>query len=254
METLFDNNMKFNFPLILVFFFIHTISWGQIITDRPDQTESSVTLPINILQVESGYSFQEEEVFNTLFRYGISNSIELRLNTNLLFLDNYNGIAPHGRSLESESPKFGDLELGAKIQIFNFEEKHTTIAFLTHLSIPTASKYYSNNEYGTLNRLLVSHDLSKTFSIGYNIGYNKIYREKGVFIYTLAIAKSINKWGFYVEIFGEQGNNRFQSNFDTGITYLIKNNLQFDLSFGEGLNNDLSYFSTGLSWNNNLVK
>ena len=36
---LFDNIMKFNFPLILVFFFIHTVSWGQIITDRPDQTE-----------------------------------------------------------------------------------------------------------------------------------------------------------------------------------------------------------------------
>ncbi len=240
--------MKFNFPLILVFFFIHTISWGQIITDRPDQTESSVTLPINILQVESGYSFQEEEVFNTLFRYGISNSIELRLNTNLLFLDRYNN------GLWLDSPKFGDLELGAKIQIFNFEERHTTIAFLTHLSIPTASKYYSNNEYGTLNRLLVSHDLSKTFSIGYNIGYNKIYREEGVFIYTLAIAKSINKWGFYAEIFGEQENNSFQSNFDAGITYLIKNNLQFDLSFGEGLNNDLSYFSIGISWNNNLIQ
>ena len=105
--------MKFNFPLILVFFFIHTVSWGQIITDRPDQTESSVTLPINILQVESGYSFQEEEVFNTLFRYGISNSIELRLNTNLLFLDRYNN------GLRLDSPKFGDLELGAKIQIFN---------------------------------------------------------------------------------------------------------------------------------------
>ena len=235
--------MKFNFPLI--FFFIPVISWGQIITDRPDQTESSATLPINILQVESGYSLQDEEVFNTLFRYGISSSIELRLNTNLLFLDGYNG-------LSLDSPEFGDLELGAKIQILNLDEKHTTIAFLTHLSIPTASKYYSNNGYGTLNRLLVAHDLSKNFSIGYNVGYNKIYREKGVFIYTLSIAKSINKLGFYVEVFGEQEGNRIQSNFDSGITYLIKNNLQFDLSFGEGLNNSLSYFSIGLSWNNNL--
>ncbi len=238
--------MKFNFPLILFFFFVNIISWGQIITDRPDQTESSVTLPINILQIETGYSFQDEETFNTLFRYGISNSIEIRLNTNLLFLDNYNG-------LSLDSPEFGDLELGAKIQILNFKKKHTTIAFLTHLSIPTASKYYSNNGYGTLNRLLISHDLSKTFSIGYNIGYNKIYREKSVFIYTLSIAKSINKWGFYVEIFGEEGNNLIQSNFDSGITYLIKNNLQLDLSFGEGLNNSLSYFSVGLSWNNNLL-
>ena len=74
-----------------------------------------------------------------------------------------------------------------------------------------------------------------------------------MFIYTLSIAKSINKWSFYVEIFGEEGNNLSQSNFDSGITYLIKNNLQLDLSFGEGLNNSLSYFSVGLSWNNNLL-
>jgi len=233
--------------IFLILLFVPIISWGQIITDRPDQTEASITLPKNILQIESGFSFQDEEAFNTLFRYGISKNVELRLNTNLLFLDSYDG-------LNIDSPKLGDLELGAKIQLFNSGDSATTVAFLTHLSLPTASKYYSNNGYGTLNRFLISHDLSETFSIGYNIGYNKIYGEKGVFVYTLAFAKSINKWGIYAEIFGERIKDGSQSNFDAGITRLINDGLQLDLSFGEGLNNDLSYLSLGVSWNYNLTK
>ena len=237
--------MKIKF--FLISFFVSIIGWGQIITDRPDQTESSVTLPNNILQIESGFSFQDEEVFNTLFRYGISKNVELRLSTNLLFLDSYDG-------LNIDSPEFGDLELGAKIQLFSSEDSSTTAAFLTHLSLPTASKYFSNNGYGTLNRLLISHDISETFSIGYNIGYNKVYGEKGAFIYTLAFAKSINKWGIYAEIFGEKIKDGSQSNFDAGITHLVNDRLQLDLSFGEGLNNNLSYLSLGASWNYNLTK
>ena len=105
-----------------------------------------------------------------------------------------------------------------------------------------------------LNRFLISHDFSDTFSVGYNLGYNKVYEEKGAFVYTLAFAKSLNKWGVYAEIFGEKRKENLQSNFDLGVTYLINKGFQLDISYGEGFNNDLSYFAVGASWNYNLSK
>ena len=97
--------------ILLSSLLISSLGWGQISTDRPDQTEASVVLLKNMLQIESGFTFQEEEVFNTLFRYGISEKFELRLNTNYLLLD-----SPDGKNIPS--PRFGDIEIGAKIQIF----------------------------------------------------------------------------------------------------------------------------------------
>lgn len=233
--------------IFLILLLISSTVTAQISTDRPDQTEASVVLPKNILQIESGFVFQDEEVFNTLFRYGISEKVEFRLNTNYMLLD-----SPDVKNIPS--PRFGDIEIGMKIQIFKSAESSTTVAFLSHLSLPTASKYYTNDGYGTLNRFLISHDFSDTFSVGYNLGYNKIYDKKGAFVYTLAFAKSLNKWGVYAEIFGEKPKENLQSNFDLGVTYLINKDFQLDVSFGEGFNNDLSYFALGASWNYNLLK
>jgi hypothetical protein len=233
--------------IFLILLLISSTVTAQISTDRPDQTEASVVLPKNILQIESGFVFQDEEVFNNLFRYGISEKVEFRLNTNYMLLDSTD-------VKNIPSPRFGDIEIGMKIQIFKSAESSTTVAFLSHLSLPTASKYYTNDGYGTLNRFLISHDFSDTFSVGYNLGYNKIYDKKGAFVYTLAFAKSLNKWGVYAEIFGEKPKENLQSNFDLGVTYLINKDFQLDVSFGEGFNNDLSYFALGASWNYNLLK
>ena len=84
--------MKSNFKFFLIIFFTPLFSpiFSQsIITDRPDQTESAVTVDPGILQIESGLLSQVEgEGVNrfksivlptNLLRYGISNNVELRL-------------------------------------------------------------------------------------------------------------------------------------------------------------------------------
>tara|TARA_B110000902_G_scaffold83081_1_gene98646 strand:- start:162 stop:875 length:714 start_codon:yes stop_codon:yes gene_type:complete len=229
--------------LLLASSFIHS----QISTDRPDQTEASTVLPKNILQIESGFSFDEKKIINNLFRFGLSKSVEIRLNTNYIFMD-----SPDGKNISS--PQFGDIEIGAKIQIYKSIENLTTVAFLSHLSIPTASDYYTSDGYGTLNRILISHDLSKTLSLGYNLGYNKVYGSSGAFVYTLAIAKSIGYWGIYAELFGENSRKESPNSYDLGLTYLLKENIQFDISLAKGFNNKTDYFALGLSWNYNLTK
>ena len=141
-----------------------------------------------------------------------------------------------------------------KVQIFRSKENSTTVAFLSHLSIPNASKFYTNDGYGTLNRILISHDIFKTLSLGYNLGYNKIFGNPGAFIYTLALAKSIGSWGIYAELFGENSKKESPNSYDLGLTYLLKGNVQFDVSLGKGFNNKMDYFAVGLSWNYDLSK
>ncbi|MDB4601293.1 transporter [Flavobacteriaceae bacterium] len=233
--------------IVLLILLISSIINGQIITDRPDQTEASIVLPKNILQIESGFSVDQTNTFNNLFRFGLSESVEIRLNTNYIFMDSKEGV-------NIPSPKFSDIELGTKIQLFSSEKHTTTVAFLSHISIPTASKYYTNDGWGTLNRILISHDLSQTLSIGYNLGYNKVYGAPDTFIYTLALAKSIGSWGVYAELFGENSKKESPNSYDLGLTYLIKENIQFDVSLGKGFNNKMDYFALGVSWNYDLNK
>ena len=69
-------------------------------------------------------------------------------------------------------PSPDNLEFGAKFKILDKKETLTKISFLSHLSISTE---YSDNSGGLLNRILVSHELSESFELAYNLGYNKYF-------------------------------------------------------------------------------
>ena len=139
-------------------------------------------------------------------------------------------------------PSPDNLEFGTKFKILDKKETLTKISFLSHLSVSTE---YSDISGGLLNRILVSHELSESFELAYNLGYTKYFeQDNGLLVYSLVIVKSFGNLGAFVEIFGDS-----YSNLDLGITYLIKENLQADISYGQGINNELSYLSIGAAWN-----
>ena len=144
---------------------------------------------------------------------------------------------------------FSDFEVGAKFKIFNKTSNNIKVAFLSHLSIPTAREVFSNNVYGLLSRLNVSHDLNNESQIGYNIGYNKYEKMHGQFIYTIVYGRSLGSFGVFFEIFGDESRDNSNINFDSGITYLLDDKKQLDLSIGKGLNSDMFFVSGGISIN-----
>ena len=237
--------------IIIVTGFGVELSAQQIVTDRPDQTESSSTVPHKSFQIEAGVLFGDlnnktQRLYllpTTLFRYGLTRGIELRLGENLV---NY-------KSESSSEARFGlsDLELGAKFQILKREDVNTEIAFLTHVVLPTGTDGLSTEKYGTINKLSLSHELNSFASLGYNVGYDYFGYGKGIFTYSLALGVGFNeKLGAYVEFYGEDSElTDFLVNFDSGITYNIQENLQLDFSFGLGLNHRMNYFAVGVSWN-----
>lgn len=219
---------------------------AQIITDRPDQTESSSTVGQGSLQIESGYQVNfEDNVKSTqaptsLFRYGITNRIELRV-LNQFETSRQNNITTKG---------IADIEIGTKIQLFQKKGVNTKIAFLSHLILPTGSNGFSSGKVGTTDKISISHNLTEKASIGYNIGYANYGTGIGDATYTVSLAIAVNKKvGVYVEPYGSYQNfNKYISNFDTGFTYLQNNNLQFDFSFGIGINQTNNYIAAGISW------
>ncbi|MDX2431222.1 MAG: transporter [Bacteroides sp.] len=240
---------KYLLLLILIGFGLE--SSAQIITDRPDQTESSSTVPKKSFQLEAGVLFGDlnndaQRLYllpTTLFRYGLTRGIELRLGENLV---NY-------KSESTSEARFGlsDLELGAKFQILKREDINTEIAFLSHVILPTGSEGLSIDGYGTINKLSLSHELNSFLGLGYNVGYDYFGNSWGAFTYSIALGAGFNeKLGAYLEFYGRSSDlTGFLVNFDSGITYLLQENLQLDFSFALGLNHRMNYFAVGVSWN-----
>ena len=223
---------------------------AQIITDRPDQTESSSTIAQGSLQIESGVfmgnegneSFSTRQTFlpTNLFRYGLTKGIELRI------LNQF-----EGREIENDNFQgVSDLEVGAKIQLLKKESVNTEIVLLTHLIIPSGTNELTSGKYGSINKLCISHELNENTEIGYNLGYNYFGEGDGDLTYSLAIGIGVNdKVGVYIEPYGEVTNlEEFILNFDAGFTYLVNQNLQLDFSFGTGVNHRMNYISAGCSW------
>lgn len=233
--------MKKRFLIFLFLLLNCSLVFSQITTDRPDQTESAVVLSSGQIQIESGILIENSQSnINTLFRIGIIEGIEIRINSNYLINDKLSFM---------KKSSFSDFEVGAKFRIFDKNQNNTKVAFLSHLSIPTAIEVFSNNVYGLLNRLNVSHDLNNESQIGYNLGYNKFKKMDGQFIYTIVYGRSLDSFGIFFEIFGDDSKNSSNINFDSGITYLLDDKKQLDLSIGKGINNDMFFISGGISIN-----
>jgi hypothetical protein len=249
---------KIALVLLLAMSYLTNAQETFLITDRPDQTESSSVIPRGSIQIESGTMLEFTDasgetvkqitIPTTLFRLGITNSIELRIFNQYEILKNLDtGDKTNGIS---------DIEVGVKIQIFQKESVNTEVAFLSHLIIPTGSKALTNKKYGTINKLSVSHNLFENYSLGYNLGYNYYGEGNGNFTYSVALGhRFTDKISLYIEPYGEIVEcNTHVMNTDAGITYVLKPNFQLDFSFGTGLNQTMNYFSTGFSWNISNLK
>jgi hypothetical protein len=245
-------NITFRIIAILLLFLFITELKAQIITDRPDQTESSSTVGGGNLQIESGMvttfeggAFEANRQVlapTTLFRYGITKGVELR------FVNQFE--TRKTRFQDKAVQGISDLEIGTKIQLFQKEGVNTEIALLSHLILPIGSEAFTNGSFGTVNKLSIAHDLSENMALGYNIGYNYFGTGKGDLTYSVALGVGVNdKVGVYIEPYGDLVEfKELVVNFDGGFTYLVNPNLQLDFSFGTSATEQMNYVSAGVSW------
>ena len=232
---------------------------ADLVTDRPDQTESSSVVPHRSLQIESGFllenkngdAFDEKNLAynSTLLRYGLLENFELRLGMEYL---GYKQIFP---DTDEENTALGLSPLYAGFKVAITEEKGwiPEIAFLGGMVLPfTADDNFKPKHAAANMRFSVAHTLSDRFSLGYNLGveWDGESAEPGYF-YSLALGIGLlDKLGMYVESFGLISENGAEHLVDGGFTYLLFPNFQLDISGGLGLNDEAidNYVSIGFSY------
>jgi hypothetical protein len=237
------------FCLLLSIFFLSTLLYSlfaqDIVTDRPDQTESARAVPLGSFQVETGSmieidNIQRNWVLNTsLFRYGVVKNLEFRLVTEL--------IHTKARIEQEALTGISDLQFGLKFQFLNGP---TQVAYLGHLVLPTGNLNVSSGTIGMRHIAAIGHDLSDRMSVGYNIGIDYFDSVNYAGIYSLATGIGLtDKVSFFAEIYGDWFLfDAFNVLFDQGFTWLLKPNLQLDFSMGTGISSKSNFFSVGVSW------
>ena len=231
---------------------------GELITDRPDATESSATVAPGYAQYESGWTHFEDENKNglgargdsfpeTLLRIGLVEDLELRLG-----YKGFNWEHQESAGGSSKSRRFsGDPEIGFKIRLADEEGMAPEIALMSQLQVPAFSSKSAEPSY----RFAFTHTLSDKLSLTYNLGQAFETDAGDLFQYTVALGlKLSDQWGTFVEFFGDipscGGSVGPANTFAGGLTYLWRENVQIDVFAGAGLSESADdwFVGTGISF------
>lgn len=250
--------------MIICLLAVWITGWSQnevpeLVTDRPDQTESSAVVPLHSLQVETGLvlagdqtALAESRSFTyntTLLRYGLFENFELR--AGLEYLNEREKLLDTGDM--SSLTGFSPLYLGFKTRITEERGWFPEIAFLGGVSLPfTALKDFRPLHPAATMRFAFSHTLSERLSFGYNLGAEWEGESGPGYFYTAALGIGLTRsLGMFVEAFGVMATEKENEHLvDAGFTWLVLPNLQLDFSGGLGLNEAASdyFISAGLSY------
>lgn len=246
--------------LLLVFPVIAQDDYPPIVTDRPDQTESAITVPMKTLQIESGFQFSwrdKEGVetkdlgFNsTLLRYGVLKRLEVRLGAAYAGFEETDAVTEEKTTLNGFAP----LALGIKWNMLEGDGPIPTLAFLTSVDIPAlASDDF--NDGNVLQKILLagSWQLSNTFGLGMNFGTIADWKQSDfTTIYSVSLGASILKWlGAFIEYYGFAPAGEYSDQrVNGGFTFPVRNNLQFDIYGGTGVseNSPNAFAGFGFAW------
>ena len=224
----------------------------EMVTDRPDQTESTAIVPIGRTQIELGVGLAQEDVDGfdleisggpaTLVRIGLTDSIELRLGWEG-WIEEEIDFGPESVSADG----FGDAEVGTKIGLREGDGVSPAVAVIVATSVPVGEEGFSSERFDPSARLTVSHDFASGVGLGWNIGIESGSEPSDdggrttltTAIYTLAAGfPASDRWGVFVEAFGDvplsaEGDPAHL--LDAGVTWLVRPSLQLDAAAGAGI-------------------
>ncbi|UCG51114.1 MAG: transporter [Candidatus Latescibacterota bacterium] len=210
----------------------------ELVTDRPDFTESGVVVPRGSVQFEGGLTWEggEDDIWmasgpELLIRWGLTSRVELRIG-----LPDYAYLGNH----ESQSG-FGDGSLGTKLK-FGPVAGGWDIASIVSVSIPNKGAEFSSDDWDPELIVAVGRDLIADWSLGSQVsavwttsdGDREFVGGGTVVLGTSFGGRSVT--GVFVEVAAvlpEEGTAPVFLHH--GYTHLLAETLQLDLHGGFGL-------------------
>lgn len=218
-----------------------------LVTDRPDFTEATVTVGKGVAQIEFGYTYIDtgdsdvHSLGEPLLRYGIlAEWLELRL-----------AIFPLE---EGGDTGFSDLYFGFKIALTPQEGLLPEMAIIPQTFAPTGSQAFTNDNWEPGINWIYGWEINDFISTAGSTQINRRYEDNGNDFLRLAqswtVALSLTeKIGAYTEWFAlfpmESNGAENEHYINGGLTYLLNNDMQFDVRVGWGLNDAAEDFFAG---------
>jgi hypothetical protein len=146
--------------------FAQTPKEQEIVTDRPDITESSIVVPPGTLVVENGFTWTRDrsqgiaDLSESLVRLGLGNRTEFRFAVPTYFHDLLYNLGGRGRQ-----SGFDDVSLGVKEQIGPLPGG-IELAVIVAVSFPTGSSAQSTHGVDPVVKLPWSRELKHGWSFG----------------------------------------------------------------------------------------
>lgn len=233
---------------------------APLVTDRPDFTEASSTVGLGVAQLEIGYTYTfdnngtdqtiSHSYAEPLLRLGIlADWLEFRISQNVNS-ERISGVEDSGAT---------DLYLGFKIALTPQEGWLPEMALIPQATVPTGSRDFGSDEFLPGLNWIYGWELNDFLSTAGSTQFNRANDETTSDAYTewaqsWTVAYSLSeRWGGYTEWYAffphSADTDQTQHYFNGGITFLVNNDIQWDIRAGTGLNdNSDDYFvGTGLS-------
>lgn len=221
----------------------------DMVTDRPDQTESALTVPAKSVQIEAGIDAAKESdgtrilgVPAVLVRLGLLSRLELRVG------------AAYVRTttrLDSTFAGLGGVTLGAKLQLFGGHHTPLKGALIAEVAPPVGGEGVSPAGTNGAVVLCIAEEIG-SIALGANVGVELAEGDAPSGLYSLTYGSNIiGSIGGFVELFGEvssQGAPQHLCN--VGTTFQLLPNLQLDLANAFPLSDAAprGFLTVGVSW------
>ena len=231
--------------LILLFILISSAYSQEVIqTGRPGQSIGTSIIPMKRFQLQSGLEYNEVEVENKLNTNLINNNVirtglSEKLEASILFDLN---------ELNANEMQTQNLQVGGRIRILTGK---LNLIFQTRVQLINFDAKI-NKKFKVNNILAAVYDLGDNGSLTSNLIFNNFDEDTSVFnAYTLNWGISFHeKWNTFIEYYSNKSEDNWVSAWDTGLGYLVHNDLMLDFSFGQDLDDDIDsqFISLGFSY------
>jgi hypothetical protein len=223
-----------------------------LITDRPDQTESTAVVQRGVFQLETGMVWtqlegprpqtREKTIPGTLLRIGVVEHVEARIG----FGGWHRMTVTNSSASDRVVSGAGDIDVGFKYQAAAGEGRAPSIAVLGSVTLPTGDEEFGAAAAEGAVRLALAHELSERIGLGYNIVVEHSSArtddddiDRGVGIgYTVSVGIGLGeRTGAFIESFGgwPAFDGSAEHSLDGGLTWQVTPTFQLDVAGGVGI-------------------
>lgn len=262
--------MKLFFAFVLTILLV-TDSLAQyaetLVSDRPGLGNSPLTVGKRVLQVQPGMQFKNihasvysDEVgrewgTDQVIRYGLFERVEL----STCFAYQYARLWEEHRPVEKwNTSQISKLNLSARWNILAGNARKPSIGLLANFEF-----FYRNQLVAPTSPsvvFMISFSPFKELGVLVNVGLNEPIHRNPDFFFLLNTAYQLSeRFSFFMEYYLEPPTAFFESalKFDTGMAFLVHNNLQLDFFIGRSAYNGLDsdwFVNMGASWRINALR